>query len=1848
MPVRDAFKAIAVKSLNNRGEDPSVIDDKVLDVLLKKYNNNVKDYMKAVYQKEGNDPNLITDEVVNVINKKFGIEGIPAIPVKKKEKPTSQTLGELSQTSAEPLLEDEVIPDFEEKLKGGIAVKDETPGFFSSVFRSISSGLIKTGAGLVEAMRPFAGYTMSAPGMGASTRMLKRNSDNELVPITDDDIKKTQAETQRIATKIYNEGVQLTSKIEKFDKGIWDSILSGNLIDAGKQTAYGMSESLGAMIPMAINAPVGIGMLGVSATGQKDLEMRGEMAAGKAKYTEGQIVATSLAFGAGETFVDMATSGLFKMAGNTFNTAYKKFGKKGVEEATSGFLKQMVKGSGKEIPGEVATQISQNIADKYIAGKDVDILDGVADSIIVSGAFGSTTIGGSYASGMALGRLSSEADKKIVGKNNEKINEIGKQKEDPNLTTEQVEALENVQRSLMQENTDIIVKSTAIVNNMTDEQKTSMNELSKSIESIDNLLQAGNLSPETIDVLLSQKNSLNKNKQDILNAVQEQIDTKIEADEKQISELQKKVDYLKKEGEPYKELSIDEIEQRYKELSEAKKKDKAKVEPTPTPAKTKETVAKEKIETEKAKALEDLETRFKDPQTPMTKAEYRKEKKAINLKFEEDAKKIGKEPEKPVQEKRDEQREVQQVRVRDDEKAGLETQRREEKVEPTPTEVKTEEEVETEKPKYKGLGKKAKELAQRPTQKPKYKEVVDQYAGLKKQIQLESKSAKAAEKFTADKATENISRVKEFIKENQTKLTPRQYESIINRLRKGAVNEKQLQNTLDYVEKAIGDVKYAQRFQVAQSIKNQLKKKIKTVEFKKNFAQQMPLIREFANLNPNVFSPDELPNYNRIVYDIVKGKINPDAARLIEQYAKEKRVVSPIEQSIKAAKDVNAINDVLYNAEKDIANVSDLDSYKAQTRNINSIRNKSAKLLENGDITVDEFNAIQDRIEKLETRTDDSADRTLEDAAEDIKNTMYNEIEDNKSFIDKNTLIEGLKEVYDNLSSLTREQMLKLPLSMANKLNNAIYNLSNGVETRDLMTVDNYIKQQNIKEKGIDTVSEKVFNTEFKDVEKITRDTDKLRDKLNLKNAYFWDDVLGMGKTKEIYTKILKPIIQASTRAEIRRKRATSDFNKALNKYNSLKFRGKQQGLDMVGILLLEKRYRANPIKIENKTYKWEDLPQEYKNKHGYILSNQNYTDKISVEQRDRIQKAYDNLSFDENGILDINGSINNLPKQTKALMDEAVKSFEDIKDLNRYNAIKAGELWVDSKEYVPEYVIQEVLGQKYEGESKTIQNETEKAFNQPFKTTTKLSGAIYEKSNRIFVNETDISKIVNRHARQTTHDAYVNTAYTNVNTALRNSMVDLEAKPMGNAYKAVSALRQAVRDNVIHAYADKVYKMDEISKATAYMNRYARYRLLTKIARVPAELISNIYGAVIDHGINPLSIANLKLNRKFAVLIEDMGSPLINKTSRYSEMQDPNETGRMQKIADWIVSASDQAVSQPIFIKEFKKRFQQLTGEKFDINRYLADKEYRDNFKDDIDESTSFGEVAVSEQYNTLSEITAATKTKYVPFGKTVDINNPIAKTLSFMMSFNTQEAEIANKALRQIRRGNYKQGATLLTSRIGRNVIYSIVRQAATYGLLASITGDDEKEEKLKEVFTPNTLANSVASGIGSLVVGRYGNVFKPMAGSLLGFMEAYEKELGSDGEATKNLQQIINYMQYTKPIRKYGNAYQIIGSFIPAQAVFLEDMGDAAWTFGEMSIKAIQGEDWTDDEMLMYNIGAATSAIITAVAPNPFTPYLRDLAKSVAYDIKKERKAAKKSGGFKKAEFKSTSGFKKAEWK
>lgn len=213
-------------------------------------------------------------------------------------------------------------------------------------------------------------------------------------------------------------------------------------------TVIGQQVPIYALI--ATGAP-GVAAIGASSTGQKYGEMRDEMEAGTANYSDAQLAGIPLAFGATETASAMVDRYLLKNAGRVIRSAAEPE-RKLIANGMWNTIKDSIgklpnaslevgKGALTEAADEAGTQLTQNLIDIYAGDKDsVGIWDNVKDAGAAGAVMGALIPFGGAVASVAVKPFTTDNQ---IQESSAEIMRLRKELENPELSDNARQIVEN-------------------------------------------------------------------------------------------------------------------------------------------------------------------------------------------------------------------------------------------------------------------------------------------------------------------------------------------------------------------------------------------------------------------------------------------------------------------------------------------------------------------------------------------------------------------------------------------------------------------------------------------------------------------------------------------------------------------------------------------------------------------------------------------------------------------------------------------------------------------------------------------------------------------------------------------------------------------------------------------------------------------------------------------------------------------------------------------------------------------------------------------------------------------------------------------------------------------------------------------------------------------------------------------------------------------------------------------------------------------------------------------------------------------------------------------------------------
>lgn len=237
-----------------------------------------------------------------------------------------------------------------------------------------------------------------------------------------------------------------------------------------------VSDIVAKQIPNLVATSTGIGglgVIGISSTGEKFTQMNKEVLDGKATYSPLEMAVAPALWGSAEVISEIPTLSILTKGGRVFDSIVKNEGDliaKSVKEKAKEWAKDWSVDMSKEVAGEEFTNFTQNFTDKYVLGKkDVGLLDNAGT--VLKDTFTLTNVlkAAPHVAGAILKSHQNNSDLNILDENSKKIIEFSKQLENESLNdTEKAVINRQIEKATAQ-NSKIIANTIEKVNNMPDD-----------------------------------------------------------------------------------------------------------------------------------------------------------------------------------------------------------------------------------------------------------------------------------------------------------------------------------------------------------------------------------------------------------------------------------------------------------------------------------------------------------------------------------------------------------------------------------------------------------------------------------------------------------------------------------------------------------------------------------------------------------------------------------------------------------------------------------------------------------------------------------------------------------------------------------------------------------------------------------------------------------------------------------------------------------------------------------------------------------------------------------------------------------------------------------------------------------------------------------------------------------------------------------------------------------------------------------------------------------------------------------------------------------------------------------
>lgn len=637
---------------------------------------------------------------------------------------------------------------------------------------------------------------------------------------------------------------------------------------------------------------------------------------------------------------------------------------------------------------------------------------------------------------------------------------------------------------------------------------------------------------------------------------------------------------------------------------------------------------------------------------------------------------------------------------------------------------------------------------------------------------------------------------------------------------------------------------------------------------------------------------------------------------------------------------------------------------------------------------------------------------------------------------------------------------------------------------------------------------------------------------LQINNLQAFDSLLGTSKELDRpFVELTKRLLQNSARQEVETNRVLSEVYDSYNKLSRsneviskfaggggkmLYANGKRMKMfrTQVGMLLTQARYEANPVLTEDGMVDFKDLPQEMKDKFRFLYENK-VTDKETADDSLKIlgtsmaeyKEAWDSLIKDENGNVDLKANMDllNGNKETKKFVESVRSAFANTVEKARVVAHSKGhDFNAEGDSYFAANTISDAARIKkdsfVEGNVFTMLSNNIS----PLLTTPGAAQAI---SRGVFFTDLDVLRVVTDHVQDVNQYYYISSPLKSILSSFKRNNAALEKEAIGSTPEERNDIEIKVKMNEMLAkriteranmqYAKIAKKKDIVD----YLAKGVRAYALANPVRLPSDFSANMVKALSE--MNASDRAEY-LNGDWSYLMEYTGSSLMLKYDKNRETINSADQGRLEKIAQDMISWADVPTARFFYINAFRSNYKKLTGLDFDIEEYMLNQRNGSGFKykEAIQKASDYATVATSEVMNSQDSFSQATHTRLVPFvdSTIVSRDTKSAKSLNLMMSYGMNDtAQLMIKTSDLINDTNEGRAfaAKRLTGILASNATYGIMSKFFPSLITAAILSGDSDEDKnafiTAVVDTQSELGGILLGNAISLGSGRYSWLLK-----------------------------------------------------------------------------------------------------------------------------------------------------------
>lgn len=996
------------------------------------------------------------------------------------------------------------------------------------------------------------------------------------------------------------------------------------------------------------------------------------------------------------------------------------------------------------------------------------------------------------------------------------------------------------------------------------------------------------------------------------------------------------------------------------------------------------------------------------------------------------------------------------------------------------------------------------------------KVTMDEMSLLKKQFKDMAKGAKTAES-AINKASRNLTEsLKDLVKKGD--ITTKQMLTVLRKFSKtNLLDATSIDNFVNYMTKVFADADYADKISKAYAQLKVAKKNIKT---KIGISEELhPLLSKIFSVNPNLIPDAVFEKYLGLVdmfgqkKQVLKLQNKQDVVNLANE------IINSIDEELSLSEE---LSDRFSNYADKVVDADGKVDYAATIQ----------AMVKDDIITEDEAKIMRKYKSKIfpSAKPTPKTDAELAQEKQDLL-TALNGVDidtENLPTHDEREIARKLDRLIRSnaVNEMTNEQLTNL-LKVIDNINNGYLPHYSQLMLERLNALNNGSDLKNAIDKAKPLSLTKIYSN----LKSILTRKESISTMVVRSPLYYIDQVFGNFKSKDIFNSLFKATSEAHalfdsniTAIQNKLDKAEEDVAKSLSKkILGINFKNIPNKVIMskfkMMTYLIQLEYQSNPNS------------KQVNPASEYLKATIKHIDegKSSFGERDAnmLQKILDTYK-DTDGNIDIDKLYNSFNAAEK----KAIATIREVNESLREKAMHTSAIIRGDKiNPLENYVHLNVLHDTQPDDAISGITSAE-AYNNTLKPSTKAKSLI-ARTGKVAPLNFDVFASAHRGAKFVLMDYYltepIRTARKTINEATammeQGGRIPKEKRQILNAIS--NAFEETTENILNNAFVTNSFG-DEVVN---YMSKSGYRAVLASVPRFIAELTSNIGGALF---MNPKAFATGYKYRDI-VMSSDAVKILSNVASKQTNRIFPNEAlaGRLidssimsqasgikggraksdvanviqtiynnslkkyknsvETLADALISTPDKIVMRPMWIGSFANEFKKLTGKDVDFNKIANnDEAYMLDNKDAIDDARD-----VADQ---LSVFIGTTKNPYMDIlkGKVKANQSPLARGLNmfnnYMTSFAIYEYTTARTGI-MAAMGNgslsRKQGVALLAGVTTRMVLYTLLAQTLSSGMVGLFV-DDEDEEDEKSLL--QKVGQALTSTFTSLILGRdFGNVTK-----------------------------------------------------------------------------------------------------------------------------------------------------------